>query len=99
MKKNHVLAPWQFDGEIIKDFSNPNPLGICRPFMGTAREANARYIVASVNACSAAGLSVEDLENGAVERLVMQGSMNFEVNRAKHELQEALAALENEPTQ
>jgi hypothetical protein len=35
-----------------------------------AEEAFPRYIVAAVNDCTAAGLSVEDLENGAVERLV-----------------------------
>jgi hypothetical protein len=37
---------------------------------GDRNEADARYLVASWNACTAAGLSVEDLENGAVEKLV-----------------------------
>lgn len=86
----HTPGPWEYHSRAKYVIVSPEdtrrpPERICKPYS----EANARRIVACVNACDKHGLATEDLEKHSLADVVMEQLLKTDAQR-----DELLAALE-----
>lgn len=91
MSDLHTATPWEvIDGRFIRQSGNPRHV-IARVSKGDAMEANARRIVACVNAC--AGIRTEALEHRA-HLLKAEDDTLASLRRQRDELLAALNLIE-----